>query len=232
MNMSKAVIIGFAVLLVLAKPAAAQQSTLPPQSKWTALCSDSSSRYFYPRLLQRFLDTDTTLTDDELVLLSHGYTLQPSYSPYAQGMSEDSLFRYINQGDYRKALEKGREFLRTDPVSLRANLAMAFDFYHLDNPVEREKYATRVVQLSRSILASGTGGSTDSAFVVISIDDEYTILNFLGFGVTGQSLISDTTGRPFDMMRTVARKDTSYKRIFYFDVSSPMESLARELRRK
>lgn len=231
-KISEAVIFAGILFALLSEPAAAQKTRLPARSKWEAMCTDSSGQYYYPKLLKRFLDADTTLTDEELVLLEYGYTLQPSYAPYAQSMVEDSLYDDIKKQEYQKALQRGAGYLRTNPVSLRGNLAMAFLFKQLDNPAKREAYVTHAVQIVRAILSSGSGTSVDSAFIVINVQDEYTVLNILGYSVTMQSLVSDSTGRPYDMMKTVADNDTTEKRVFYFDVGSPMNELVRELQKK
>lgn len=232
MKISEALIFAGILFALLAEPAVAQQTTLPTRSQWKTMCMDSSGKYYYPKLLKRFLAADTTLTDEELVLLEYGYTLQPAYAPYAQSMVEDSLYDEIKQREFQQALERGYKYLRTNPVSLRGNLAMAFLFRQLDNPAKREEYEIHAVQLINAILSSGSGTSTGSAFIVINVRDEYTLLNILGYSVTMQSLVSDSSGRSYDMLKTVADKDTSEKRVFYFDVSGPLEELSRELQEK
>ncbi len=232
MKASRILCVICALFLFFSHRSVGQQAALPDRAQWTTLSRDSSSRYFYPRLLQRFLDADTALTNSELVLLNHGYTLQASYDPYGQSMTEDTLYDCIKQQEYEKALEIGHRYLRTNPVSLRGNLAMMLAFKHLDSLAEQMKYRTHVSQLLRSVLSAGSGRSADSAFVVINVSDEYTILDYLGYAVNLQSLISGRNGRSYDMMNVTAREDTTDNRVFYFDVTAPLESLSKQINGK
>lgn len=208
----------------------AQHTSLPHQSQWTRLSKDSSTKYYYPKLLERFIQIDTSLSDEELALLYYGYTLQPQYAPYSQAFTEDTMYDSNKHQEYEKTVAIGRRYLKSNPVSLRGNLAMTLAFKRLGKVDEYQKYWTHLIQITRAILCTGTGESPDSAFLVINVHDEYTILNYLGYFSSEQSLIEGKNGRSYDRLQAVAQRDTSNNRVFYFDVTCPIESLSSEFK--
>jgi len=197
---------------------------------WTHLSQDSSSNFFYPKLLHRFMQGDTTLSDDELVLLNHGYTLRPEYSPYGQGLTEDSLYQYNREEKFAAALEAGNRYLLENPVSLRANIAMVIACRRLGLFDDSDKYQRRIRQLMRAILATGSGRSPDSAYAVINVRDEYVVLNYLGYSSSSQSLIRGKSGRSYDKLEAVSRKGSSDRKVFYFDITRAILSFGRDLK--
>jgi hypothetical protein len=199
---------------------------------WTKFASDPSSHFNYEKLLSRFQNDDSTLTDDELVLLSHGYTLRPEYDPYTQMLIEDSLDQFFREGEYESAMERGVKYLQENPVSLIGNLVLLMSSKHLEQSEDIEKYHTRFSQMLRAILATGTGNSSDSAFAVINIRDEYAVLNYFGYTSSSQSLVVGREGRSYDRLVGTPRNDSGKTRVFYFDITRPMNSLARQSPKK
>jgi len=195
---------------------------------WTEYSGDPKSHFYYPHLLERFLSDDSTLTDDELALLSHGYSCTPDYHPYGQSLTEDSLYTFNRSKDFASTLRAGERYLRTNPVSLRAHFAMVVALRNLGRPDEFHRYQSRMFQLLRAVTSTGSGGSTDSAMAVINASDEYLILGYLGFTSGSQSLLTGPGGRSYDKLDAVSRNDPQTKKEFYFDITRPMNSLARE----
>ena len=216
------------LLTILLCSFSTSQNTLPVDfKKWTQLSQDSLSEYFYPKLLERFLQYDTSLSDQELALLRYGYTLKYEYRPSSQSNIEDTLYDYNKMKAYHKTIERGAAYLLDNPVSLRGNLAMTIAYGRLGQTDNQEKYRTHLLQLTRAILYNGSGSSVESAFVVINISEEYTILNYLGYSFTSQSLITNDNGEAYDQMETVSRQDSTDKRKIIFNVSIPYKYSAR-----
>lgn len=169
------------------------------------------------------------MTDEDLVLLMHGYTLQPHYSPLGQSMSEDSLYQLLQAKEYQAAFDRGTAYLRGNPVSLRGTIALVLASKYLDRGEDSWKYQQRLLQLTRAIVATGTGESCDSAYAVISTNDEYAILSYFGYASSSQTLLDGDNGRSYDKLVAVSRDDPQNKRTFYFDVTRSMDLLTREL---
>ena len=71
-----------------------------------------------------------------------------------------------------------------------------------------------------SIRSSGDGKSPAKAWVVISVAEEYAVLQALGFKPSGQSLLHQN-GHSFDVMK--AKSDDGTEQTFYFNVDIPFK---------
>jgi hypothetical protein len=68
-----------------------------------------------------------------------------------------------------------------------------------------------------------------SVFVVISTDEEYVLLNFLGLGPTGQSLITQNN-HSFDRM-TALNPKTNETVVYFFNIDKPFNWLGQSLKK-
>jgi hypothetical protein len=80
-----------------------------------------------------------------------------------------------------------------------------------------------------SVQSGGDGKSTEKAYVVISTDEEYALLNFLGLRPTGQALLN-VGEHSYDKLSAVDPK-TNEKREFFFQIDIPFGYLGRALKK-
>ena len=83
------------------------------------------------------------------------------------------------------------------------------------------------MSLMDSVLRSGDGHSYATAFKVISVDEEYSLLWMLQLEVINQSLESHD-GSQFDVMRVKSGK-SDQEFVLYFNVDLPKKWLDRQL---
>lgn len=115
-------------------------------------------------------------------------------------------------------------WLDKTPVDGRVHLARASALSEAGDSAAAAHHRFMFYGLLESILASGDGRSRATAYRVISVDEEYTLINFLGAAVTKQRLegtvdVVDLTlkGTPLTL---------------YFDVSRSLSARERTLRSK
>jgi len=75
--------------------------------------------------------------------------------------------------------------------------------------------------LINSIRNSGDGKSPETAWVVITVHEEYVILRVLGFRPSQQSLLSQN-GHSYDVMKVKNAEDGT-EQTFYFNVDIPFK---------
>jgi len=210
-----------------------QESFIIPNFDYLArVTADPSSRFYYPRLLERFKAVDTSMSLEELHCLYYGFTLQKNYIPY----SADSEF------------DKAREIINSDNPSKR-QLKRAIGYLDdaiANNPVEPSLYNYRFVansmlygednaeklipdyfhfmSLIEVIRSSGDGDSFPSAFYVISPSHEYDFIRYYGFRFTGQELARDGKSS-FDII-SVAENEYGVESI-YFNIDVCFRSLSK-----
>jgi hypothetical protein len=112
--------------------------------------------------------------------------------------------------------------LRTHPVCLDALQAMAVSARHVEAPERARAHMLRYDGLMQAILASGSGDSADDPIVVLSIRDEYIILDYQDLERGRQSLLRQ--GR-YTLDRMDCTDEEGQEHIVYFEISKPFGTL-------
>lgn len=156
---------------------------------------DTSSIYFYPKLMKKFNSADFTMTLDEKRHLYYGFVFQSDYDTEYITKSRTKFIEIIqkkelNETDYDELIIYGDSILKKDPMDIRIlnYLNLIFEKKGLTNRMISSSAQIRII--TNAILSSGTGLTEESPIYVINISHEYDILNILGFEFGGsQSLI-------------------------------------------
>jgi hypothetical protein len=167
--------------------------------------------------MQRFIAGDTTLTLEEIANVFYGSDLSTDYS---HEDAPEAMLKAIKNEDFDQAFELGRAKLEKSPASLDLLLKMMYCCDKLGRDENALNYQTRAFQLIDIILASGDGRTCETAFKVVNISDEYTII----FGVFDMEFKQQALMWPCDEM-TLYANDPDDEVVLYFDVTLHMNKL-------
>jgi hypothetical protein len=196
----------------------------PDYKKIEKEISKEKSDYYYPKLLKKYMTSDTTMTLKEKRYLYYGYSFQDSYSPYGHSDFNDSLRMVLNKGKHNneellKIIELSDSVLVENLFDLRAINYQLYAYDKLGEKIEFDKKINQMRIIVDALLSSGDGLKKKTAFYVIYISHEYDLLNILGFEFGGeQSLIEH-----YDYLK-VAKNSQNIKG-FYFDISPCLNSM-------
>ena len=198
-------------------PAAAEKPVAPDQSKKDAA---------YEALLKKLKDGDKSVDFKELRM---AYAESSQYSPYGgDSDAQKSMFAAMSAGQWDEALKQSSKILDKNYVDIDAHFG-AFVANHEKGVADKADFHKFVVQgLINSITNSGDGKSTDKAFVVISVSEEYALLNYLDLRPAGQALIN-SGGHSYDKMTAVDTK-TNQKYELFFNIDKPFGWLGNSLK--
>jgi hypothetical protein len=140
---------------------------------------DSSSKYFYERLVFRFRYNPTMLDSLEMKHLYYGkfYT---KYKSNPINLDKVDFLKNFKSTDDAVNLKIGNELLYKDPTDLEI-LAIMLQVYSKGKD-DSEEFGLRAMQLRKlleTILKSGSMEDQNLAFTVMSIPDEYVLAGFL-----------------------------------------------------
>src|SRR5579872_5908446 len=152
---------------------------------------DKNSEYYYPKLFNRYLSNDTTLSVQQYKMLYYGYFFQDGYNPYGTvSVFKDSLKALfdkdsLSDDDRRNVMRYTNEDLKTQPFSLR-DLYRLYRFYHVaGDETKSESFANKLEMLSKAIASTGDARTDTTGLHVLSVEDEYTIVSLLGYELGG-----------------------------------------------
>ena len=200
----------------------------PDYKQIKKVVNDKDSEFYYPELLRRFEAADIALTPEQAYYFYYGTATRPDYNPYK--LSNYKEVKEALNGDknseesWRKAAQVIEKELQSDPTNLRFHLYKQTVCSHLYGN-ESQQYLDAVSQvktLLSAIMASGDGRSLETAFHVISVTDEYGMMDFLGVSLKKQSIVNDK-GQSYDLMEF---KENKYGlKSLYFNITVCMEAL-------
>lgn len=192
---------------------------------------DSTSSFYYPLLIQRFLQFDTTLTEKEFCFIYYGNVFKDNYNPYGTGEDEEKFIQLFRQKNIQEAIPFGQKALIDNPVNLNILYKMLICFHNMGDKTTARKYANLYYGLLEEIYKSGDGRKIESAYVVIKVSDEYQILNDLELESTGQALLKGETDR-LTINTKGQKKVKGRKKIseLYFNVSKPFEHMSKQFK--
>lgn len=174
-------------------------------------------------LLDRVKASDPTVNFTEL---RRAYA-ESSRFTFGADDAEEAMLTAVIGGQHQTALAEARAILGRDYLNIEAHFAAMVSCAALDDAGCRTHHAYVARGLVQSILASGDGRSTATAFVVIRTPEEYALLRVLGAQPQAQALVQ-RDGHMYDVL-TVQDMKTSETREIYFNIDIPHAVLRRAL---
>jgi hypothetical protein len=121
--------------------------------------------------------------------LRHAFAASPAFSGSWVADPERQLaMKALEEKRSQDFLLLSAAWLQKLPVDARVHLARAAVLAEAGDFVAAAHHRFAFYGLLESILASGDGRSMNTAFRVISVDEEYTVLSFMGETVSKQRL--------------------------------------------
>lgn len=210
------------LIFICAATAVSVPAQNQPKPKPTPAVANAS----FAALLERAKKGDESLDFQELRL---AYTETAEYSPYgADRDSRQKMFAALNGQDYDNALEMANKILSGNFLDINAQFGAYVSHRELGHADGAAKHKFLFEGLIRSIEKSGDGKTPATAFVVISTDEEYVLLNWMGLRATAQALVAQA-GHSYDRMTAVNPK-TNEKTDYYFNIDKPFNWLGKSLK--
>ena len=127
----------------------------------------------------------------------------------------------LYEGDKKAFLEKSKQWLSHCPVDAKVHLMRASLLTDPSQAAEQQYHRGMFYGLLGSITSSGDGKSCKTAYYVINVDEEYTVLNYMGTKTLGQSLegACDVLDVELNGKRTT----------IYFDISGSLAATQKRL---
>ena len=179
---------------------------------------NSKSEYYYPELMEKFQNGDSTLTLEQKRHLYYGFTFQENFKNFKFNGLLDSISKYeeINtQASLLKALKFRDEVLLKNPFEAGIIDGKIAIYKKLGDHKEFMKGIHQITLIFDSILSSGDGLTKDTAIVLTSVSLEYQIVSLLGYNPVKEPIVID---KNFEFIE-VEKNDKNIKGI-YFDVSN------------
>ncbi|MES2811232.1 MAG: DUF4919 domain-containing protein [Bacteroidota bacterium] len=204
--------------------------TKPNYKKIEKEISDKKSVYYYSRLFDRFMKSDSTLTSIDNHYLYYGYSFNEKYNPYKRSEKSKDLNEILSNKDKSKidfdqALKVSEEMIDLNPFDLRVYNAMLYILENKNDKIYFNKIMFRMNCIIDAIMKSGDGKTIENAIYVIEVPHEYDVIDIIGLEYGGeQSLVKNG----IDFLKL---KDNKFDlKGLYFDVSPSFNFLEKSFK--
>lgn len=182
----------------------------------------------YETLLERVKKQDPAV---DFTALRLAYTETKQYSPYSGDKeSRIAMFAALNAKQYETALAASEKMLGANYVDMNAHFGAYVSHRELGHTQKSDFHKDVFQKLMKSVNDSGDGKAMETAFVVISVDEEYVWFNFMGLRPGSQSLVEDK-GHHYDKI-TAKDPKTEQTNTYYFNIDKPFNWLGSSLKEK
>jgi len=191
-----------------------------------AIDAHSQGKSVYQTLLKNLQEGSRSI---DFATLRLAYTETEDYNPYGQDDPiRSAMFAALKEKRNEDAITEAKKILNKNFVDLDSHYVCKVAYKRMNNN-ERYEFHDYVLQgLLSSILNSGDGKSPESALVVITTAEEYTVLGITGLRSKKQSLIHKN-GRHYDRMEVMDPKTGDHFEIF-FNIDIPFKWLNKRLK--
>jgi hypothetical protein len=182
-----------------------------------AYCQEEKKPSEYSALLARVKSGDLSI---DFKQLRFSYMESPErHQAKDTDEQKKAMFEALKKKDYAKALHNADVVIENEFVDLEAHRVKQIACEGLQDEQKARFHEAVARGLLKSILDSGDGKSAATAYVVISVDEEYIVLQVLGLRPSGQSVVH-LDGHSYDVLET-KKRDSGTGVKLYFNVDIP-----------
>jgi hypothetical protein len=178
----------------------------------------------YASMVQKVKQGDTGV---DFTALRMAYDAQ-STSSGADSKLRATMFAALHRDDWPAVITSAGAVLENDYLDIDAHMFAGLAYEKTNQPEKAAFHRAVGNGLLRSILASGDGRTPATAFVVISVDEEYSVLRHYGLHSDEQSLV-ESGGHSYDVL-TADDGKTAEKATVVFLVDRPMAKIDARLK--
>jgi hypothetical protein len=142
-----------------------------------------------------------------------------AYMPLSdKDLKRDELFKAMEKKDPASLIPDVEELLEEDFMSISTQFVAGIIYDKAGDQEKSEYHMTMARKLIEPVLRSGDGKTLETAYVVLSVSEEFAVLGALGLRGKGQSLLPKD-GHHYDCLTCESRSGEEVNMYFNIDIS-------------
>ena len=166
----------------------------------------------YPDLLAKLKGGDISI---DYKALRIAFSQTQDSGPY--GSDRDvrrKMYSALNGKKYKDAIKAADEILRSEFVNADDHAVKSIAYRALEDTQKADFHKAVYLGLLNSIITGADGKTADTAFVVISTEEEYSVMRALGYSVLSQSLVHQGD-HTFDVLSGTDQKTNAPVTVYF-----------------
>ncbi|MCM1369540.1 MAG: DUF4919 domain-containing protein [Candidatus Amulumruptor caecigallinarius] len=190
---------------------------------------DPASKFYFPKLKEKYEVNDTTMTPEEFRNFYLGYMFQEDFDPYRispySNVTDDLRMKPVHSKEEIDTITKYALLaLEDNPFDLRQMSFLVHVLKEKRKDMRAKIWEYRLENLLGAIKSTGNGEDVDNAWYVIYPTHEYDMVQLLGYEATAADYIEPgydyLTVQPDE---TDTRKRDKSAKGFYFNIIVPQQ---------
>ena len=167
--------------------------------------------------------------DVDFTVLRMAYASSSFYDPYGKDYDvKKSMRRAYNNGDYEGVVRYAKELIEDNFLDIDSHVFCGLAHKKMGDNEKSNYHKFIALGFLNSIIGSGDGKTPETAFKVISVTEEYALLDMRGLKTSTQWLLEEN-GHEYDKLEA-EDIDTGEKVTLYFNVDLPLRWFKRQFR--
>ncbi len=166
----------------------------------------------YDGLISKLIRGDLTIDFKALRLASAARPGQGAR--VADATARVAMVKALNDKNFKEALRISSEIQKTDFVDMNSHVVASMAYQGLGDAKKANFHEGVYLGLINSILNGGDGHSTKTAYVVISVAEEFALLDALDLKRASHTAITED-GRKYDVLTVTDKKTNETSKVYF-----------------
>ena len=187
-----------------------------PRSQQPSAREPASPAYLhYKELVGLVMKGESTVDFVELIAAASDWEI--AEKEVFRAPNRDSMVAAFKNKNYKDAVTLAEGVLNYEFTNRGLHLATANAYTQLHDDVKAELHRNLAQKVLNALLSTGDGKTTETAYCVQGIREEYVIMAYFGYEVASQSYIM-SSGGAYDLLNGKDKKTGRHVGL-YFDIS-------------
>ena len=152
---------------------------------------------------------------DDFKALRFAFAETKNYSPYGNRTEGAiKMSQALREQRYKDAAKEAQARLKTAFADIDAQMVAAIAYRNLNDAAKAKFHGDIYLGLLYSIMKGSNGKTPEKAYVVISTDEEYQVMQAMGYSVSKQTLIQ-REGHSYDVLSGLEKKTNQPVEIYF-----------------
>jgi hypothetical protein len=161
----------------------------------------------------------------DFVALREAYTVSDQYRPTSHFSTNKLIGNTNSLSTFEEIIAFCQDVLEHNPMDLEIRMMLHYALEKAGYKTEATHQQAFIRNMLSAIFSSGDGKSIGTAWKVVSVAEEYTVLSVLGYKAQGQRLMNQD-GNWYDILTCVKRTEQDAPPVeIYFEINAPYEYL-------
>ncbi|CAN5274303.1 hypothetical protein BH20ACI2_BH20ACI2_00980 [soil metagenome] len=166
----------------------------------------------YDELLSKVIRGDLTI---DFKAFRHASVGRPNNATgAADAKAYIAMVKALNDKNFKEAVRIASEIQKTNFVDMNSHVVASMAYQGLGDAKKSKFHEGVYLGLINSILNGGDGNSTKTAYIVISIAEEFALLDALDLKRTSHSAITED-GRKYDVLTVTDKKTNETSKVYF-----------------